>query len=213
MDLTSTAYLYWTPHREDTWTECIESGLGKRRNEYQKLASKQLVGVFIMIFVKKNLAPFIPKRTVEVASLGYGLGGVVANKGACGIRFRIVSPNPNKTGSDEKERGKGKESSQTICFVTCHLSAFDGSEAVERRNWDWSQILTRLKFDLDFKEAKIGKGLEKALLEKSRLESRLRKEWENQFGKSNGDEDDESLRELDIHREPEKVELGVEEHE
>ena len=229
-----------------------------------QLASKQLVGIFIMIYVKKSLLGSIPKESICISSLGVGLGGFIANKGACGIRFRVeglssqtnddtqTSPRSKRLSSSiitEKDRKEQRDSStinttssssksQTFCFISAHLSAFDGSEAVQRRNWDFNQIHSKLKFNLPYREARIGKGQEKALIERNKLEIKLKREWEYQMNRLNQSEHlgmvHESFDQFKRHRigreekgekvvagekekevefEPEEVELGIDDHE
>lgn len=79
-----------------------------------------------MIFVRRDLEPSISELTTS--SVGVGLGGFIANKGATAIRFRVGDA--------------------SLCFVTSHLSAFDGPAAVQRRNWDYAEIVRRLVFAL-----------------------------------------------------------------
>ncbi|KDN49217.1 DNase I-like protein [Tilletiaria anomala UBC 951] len=135
-DLGSTAYLYYTPQREDAWTAAVFCALGRRAGEYTKLASRQLVGLFSMVLVRTSLADCI--QDVDTCAVGVGLGGFVANKGAVGIRFRF------------RERDAPPfDTGRTFCFVNAHLSAFEGVDALERRRWDWNEIMKRLNFELD----------------------------------------------------------------
>lgn len=123
-DTSGGAYLYYSPAREEAWTRAIIHALGRRADKYHKVASKQLVGLMILVFVRTSLEESISE--VATASVGVGLGGFVANKGAVAARLRIGQ--------------------RTICFVNSHLSAFEGLQAMERRCWDWNEIYKRLRF-------------------------------------------------------------------
>lgn len=43
MDLSSGAYLYWSPVREETWSQKVEIGLGRRRGEYEKVSRRDFI--------------------------------------------------------------------------------------------------------------------------------------------------------------------------
>lgn len=66
-----------------------------------------------------------------VTTVGVGLGGFMANKGAVAARFRVTLP---------------MGASKTICIIAAHLSAGVGRIAMERRVWDWAEIGKRLRF-------------------------------------------------------------------
>ncbi|PWN54172.1 DNase I-like protein [Violaceomyces palustris] len=124
-DTSSAAYLYYSPLREEAWTKAVRKAMGASKSRlYTKIASKQLVGLLIMVFARTELVPYISE--IETSSVGVGLGGFVANKGATAVRFCLEG--------------------RTFCFVNSHLSAFDGINAMERRCWDIGEIMKRLKF-------------------------------------------------------------------
>lgn len=125
VDTSSGAYLYRSPAREDAWIRAVTRALGRRADKYRKIASKQLVGLLILVFAANDLEV----DEVATASVGIGLGGFVANKGAVAVRMKVGE--------------------RTVCFVNSHLSAFDGLQAMERRCWDWSEIYKRLRFRLE----------------------------------------------------------------
>lgn len=127
VDTSSGAYLYYSPAREDAWTRAINQALGRRADRYRKLASKQLVGLLILVFVRREVDEEVEE--VSTASVGVGLGGFVANKGAVAVRLKW-----------------GK---RTMCFVNAHLSAMEGVEAMQRRCWDWSEIYKRMRFRVE----------------------------------------------------------------
>jgi phosphatidylinositol-bisphosphatase len=81
----------------------------------------------MLVYVRKEISTRI--TGLATASVGVGLGGWAANKGAVGVRFDVDNVLP-------------------ICFVVSHLSAFDTIEARERRRWDYTEIVKRLQFYL-----------------------------------------------------------------
>lgn len=124
VDTSGGAYLYYSPAREEAWTRAITQALGRRAEKYEKLASKQLVGLMILVFARTSIRESISE--VATASVGVGLGGFVANKGAVAVRLQCGQ--------------------RSMCFVNSHLSAFEGLQAMERRCWDWNEIYKRLRF-------------------------------------------------------------------
>jgi phosphatidylinositol-bisphosphatase len=133
LDLSTEALLYATSTvKEDAWVEAILAGLGERGILYQKLASKQLVGMLIVAIAKKSrLSCF---GDIRFSAAGAGIMGIMGNKGATAIRMSYtplaqeISPSPT-----------------VLTFVNAHLAAFD--EMVERRNFDFHDLSRRLVFD------------------------------------------------------------------
>ncbi|KIK38519.1 hypothetical protein CY34DRAFT_809249 [Suillus luteus UH-Slu-Lm8-n1] len=133
LDLSTEALLYASSTvKEDAWVEAILAGLGERGILYEKLASKQLVGMLIVAIAKKSrLSCF---GDIKFSAAGAGIMGIMGNKGATAIRMSYtplaqeISP-----------------SSIVLTFVNAHLAAFD--EMVERRNFDFHDLSRRLVFD------------------------------------------------------------------
>ncbi len=137
LDTSSGAYLYYSPAREHAWTHAITQALGRRAPSYRKIAAKQLVGLLILVFARAEVEHEI--TDVAAASVGVGLGGFVANKGAVAVRMQVGS--------------------RTLCFVNSHLSAFEGLQAMERRCWDWNEIYKRLRFRIPLQKGEGVDGL------------------------------------------------------
>ncbi|KAJ1039583.1 hypothetical protein NDA10_006414 [Ustilago hordei] len=147
VDASSGAYLYYSPTREDAWVRSITHALGRRADGYRKMASKQLVGLLIIVFARREMEGELEE--IATASVGVGLGGFVANKGAVAVRMVVGE--------------------RSLCFVNSHLSAYEGLQAMERRCWDWNEIYRRLRFrrlvsKIDFWESpgikRKGEGIE-----------------------------------------------------
>jgi inositol polyphosphate 5-phosphatase INPP5B/F len=92
---------------------------------YIKIAEQQLLGLLLLIYASSEVAPTI--TSVSTTSVGTGLFGYMGNKGAASARIVL----------GETTR---------LVFVNCHLSAGSDKVSLERRNWDYSQILSRTKF-------------------------------------------------------------------
>jgi phosphatidylinositol-bisphosphatase len=126
-DASNLSYVLWSPDVEDLWNRAIESAMASKGDEYRKLTSKQLVGTMILIYVRKSVLPRI--TNIAMSSVGIGVGGYLANKGAVAVRLDL-------------------NGSVSVCFVVSHLSAFEGHEARERRRWDYTEIIRRLRFTI-----------------------------------------------------------------
>ncbi|CAG8749718.1 27598_t:CDS:2 [Dentiscutata erythropus] len=90
--------------------------------------SKRLVGIILMVLVKKEYHPYI--KDIRGDSAGVGLMGMMGNKGGVAIRFRFHD--------------------SYLCFVNCHLAA--NPNGLERRNQDYMEICRRLTFPYDTNE-------------------------------------------------------------
>ena len=97
-------------------------GSGSGSGAYRLIATKYLVGIAIVAFVKEKHAPNV--RDVQVQTAGIGIGGFVGNKGAATLRFSYGN--------------------STICIVSSHLSAH--RNAVASRNSDFHNILSKILF-------------------------------------------------------------------
>ncbi|KAG6809727.1 hypothetical protein H0H92_014968 [Tricholoma furcatifolium] len=134
LDLSTEALVYSTgTAREDAWCQAIFAALGDKRDEYEKLVSKQLVGMLIIILVKKSLRSCFSNVSTSVAGAGI-MGG---NKGGVAIHLAFTPPVPGT--SEVTSPGP-----TILTFVNSHLAAFD--EMYEKRNLDFQDLSKRLKF-------------------------------------------------------------------
>ncbi|KAI0943540.1 hypothetical protein AcW1_002679 [Taiwanofungus camphoratus] len=135
LDLSTEALLYSTKTvREDAWCMAAFAGLGEKAVLYERLASKQLVGMLLVIIVKKRMKDMF--CDVKSASVGAGIMGMMGNKGATAIRL-VFTPTLSSFASPVKPT--------VITFVNSHLAAFD--EMYEKRNADFHDLSKRLIFD------------------------------------------------------------------
>ncbi|KAG8976093.1 hypothetical protein FRB90_009338 [Tulasnella sp. 427] len=129
LDLSTEALLYLsTTEKEETWFDAIIEDLGDSSKDYVKLVSKQLVGMLIIVIVKKSLRPHIHHIHSTSSGQGYMWLG---NKGGVAVRFRVYDT--------------------VFTFVNSHLAASRAApgpldDMVERRNADFTELRRVLKF-------------------------------------------------------------------
>ncbi|KAF7440117.1 hypothetical protein PC9H_000461 [Pleurotus ostreatus] len=135
LDLSTEALLYSTSTiKEDSWTAAIFASLGNKAPQYTKLASKQLVGMLIVIVVKADLKPCF--SDVRLSATGAGIMGVMGNKGGTAVRLAFTPP--------AQDKGSSGFRPTILTFVNTHLAAFD--EMVDKRNMDFHDLSKRLGF-------------------------------------------------------------------
>ncbi|XP_076605861.1 synaptojanin-1 isoform X5 [Chaetodon auriga] len=105
------------------WAAELQKNIS-RDHKYVLLASEQLVGVCLFVFIRPQHAPFI--RDVAVDTVKTGMGGATGNKGGVAIRLLFHTT--------------------SICFVCSHFAA--GQSQVKERNDDYNEITRRLTFPM-----------------------------------------------------------------
>ncbi|XP_034034196.1 synaptojanin-1 isoform X2 [Thalassophryne amazonica] len=105
------------------WAAELQKNIS-RDHKYVLLASEQLVGVCLFVFIRPQHAPFI--RDVAVDTVKTGMGGATGNKGGVAIRLLFHTT--------------------SICFLCSHFAA--GQSQVKERNDDYSEITRRLSFPM-----------------------------------------------------------------
>ncbi|KAI6126805.1 DNase I-like protein [Pisolithus sp. B1] len=136
LDLSTEALLYATSStKEEMWTTAIFAGLGEKGILYEKLISTQLVGMLLIVIVKKALRSCF--SDVRFCYAGAGIMGFMGNKGATAVRLEF---SPNSPG----ESRMASTQPIALTFVNAHLAAFD--EMVERRNYDFHDLSARMTF-------------------------------------------------------------------
>ncbi|KNA24167.1 hypothetical protein SOVF_017500 [Spinacia oleracea] len=96
----------------------------KRKPEYVRIASKQMVGIFLTIWVRKDLRKHI--QNLKVSTVGVGVMGYIGNKGAVSISMSIY---------------------QTLfCFICTHLTSGEKECDQLKRNADVNEIHRKTLF-------------------------------------------------------------------
>ncbi|KAJ8275588.1 hypothetical protein COCON_G00073400 [Conger conger] len=105
------------------WAAELQKNIS-RDHKYVLLASEQLVGVCLFVFIRPQHAPYI--RDVAVDTVKTGMGGATGNKGGVAIRMLFHTT--------------------SICFICSHFAA--GQSQVKERNDDYNEITRRLSFPM-----------------------------------------------------------------
>ncbi|CAL9202978.1 type II inositol polyphosphate 5-phosphatase 15-like [Musa acuminata AAA Group] len=103
------------------WLDTVGKTLDEGTS-FQRLGSRQLAGLLIAAWARKNLRSHI--GDVDAAAVPCGFGRAIGNKGAVGLRMRVYD--------------------RIICFVNCHFAAH--LEAVSRRNADFDHVYRTMAF-------------------------------------------------------------------
>jgi hypothetical protein len=124
VDLTAQNVLYVTDQTNSfAWERHIQKVVTERTADgYVLVKTRQLVGVLLMVYVRKALVGDVRSLGVNMVKLGYG--GMTGNKGAIGVRMELGAT--------------------SVCFVCAHLAA--GQKNVEERNQNWNDAQQTLKF-------------------------------------------------------------------
>ncbi|XVF29868.1 hypothetical protein REPUB_Repub16aG0007600 [Reevesia pubescens] len=96
----------------------------KRRSSYVRIVSKQMVGIFLTIWVRRSLRRHI--QNLKVSNVGVGVMGYIGNKGSISVSMSIY---------------------QTLfCFICTHLTSGEKDGDELKRNADVHEILRRTHF-------------------------------------------------------------------
>ncbi|KAG5228744.1 type inositol 1,4,5-trisphosphate phosphatase [Salix suchowensis] len=108
---------------EQCYREIIKDN-GKPPPKYVRIASKQMVGIYVSIWVRKRLRRHI--NNLEVSPVGVGLMGYMGNKGSVSVSMSLFQ--------------------SRLCFVCSHLTSGQKDGAEQRRNADVYEIIRRTHF-------------------------------------------------------------------
>lgn len=108
--------------RPPKWSHIISEQLNSQAEQYLLLRTESMTSMTLLLFVKKSQVHNVTQ--VAGSSKKTGLGGITANKGACGVRFDFGLT--------------------SFVLITSHLAA--GAGAVVERFNDYSTILQGLTF-------------------------------------------------------------------
>ncbi|XP_060207558.1 type I inositol polyphosphate 5-phosphatase 2-like isoform X3 [Lycium barbarum] len=96
----------------------------KSRPMYVRIVSKQMVGIYVSVWVRRGLRRHI--NNLQVSAVGIGLMGYMGNKGSVSVSMSLFQ--------------------SRLCFVCSHLSSGQKDGAEQRRNSDVNEIMKRTRF-------------------------------------------------------------------
>jgi len=99
---------------------------GGNTSTYRLMASKKMVGVFITIWMKREMLKKYRVSNVKVSSIACGLMGYLGNKGAVSVSMSIDGT--------------------SFCFITAHLAAGEKKGDERRRNQQVVETFKRTSF-------------------------------------------------------------------
>nr|ADE77646.1 unknown [Picea sitchensis] len=101
----------------DTIGKILDEGM-----TFERAGSRQLAGLLVAVWVRKDLCPYIGE--VDVGAVACGLGRTIGNKGAVALKMRVFR--------------------RILCVINCHFAAH--ADAVARRNADFEYVYRNLTF-------------------------------------------------------------------
>ncbi|BAT95390.1 type I inositol polyphosphate 5-phosphatase 8-like [Vigna umbellata] len=114
---------------EESCTTLCSSSEHEEQPYYCLAASKQMVGIFLCVWVREDLYKHV--TNLKVSCVGRGIMGYLGNKGSVSISMTLYHT--------------------TFCFVGTHLASGEKDGDEIRRNLDVSEILKKTKFSHSFK--------------------------------------------------------------
>lgn len=120
---TSFSGYYGIPLREQSRAQ-HENAYGG--SKYKLMASKKMVGVFISVWLKKELLRKYCISNVKVCSVACGIMGYLGNKGSVSVSMSIDGT--------------------SFCFIAAHLASGEKKGDEGRRNHQVSEIFRRTSF-------------------------------------------------------------------
>ncbi|KAJ8479604.1 hypothetical protein OPV22_023331 [Ensete ventricosum] len=99
-------------------------GFKKKRLAFVRIISKQMVGIYLSIWVRRSLRKHI--QNMKVSTVGVGVMGYIGNKGSISVSMSIYQT--------------------PFCFLCSHLSSGEKSGDELRRNADVQEIHRRTQF-------------------------------------------------------------------
>uniref|UniRef100_A0ACD5T831 Uncharacterized protein n=1 Tax=Avena sativa TaxID=4498 RepID=A0ACD5T831_AVESA len=99
----------------------------RKRPYFVRIISKQMVGIYLSIWVRRGLRRHI--RNLRVSTVGVGAMGYIGNKGSISVSMSIYQT--------------------PFCFVCCHLTSGEKDGNLIKRNADVEEIIRRTVFNTD----------------------------------------------------------------
>ncbi|VVB06706.1 unnamed protein product [Arabis nemorensis] len=115
---------YYSPVSRSGSFVTDERDKGRDKSKYCLVASKQMVGIFLTVWVKSDLRDSV--KNLKVSCVGRGLMGYLGNKGSISISMSVHQT--------------------SFCFVCSHLTSGQKEGDELRRNSDVLEILRKTRF-------------------------------------------------------------------
>ncbi|XP_010538510.1 PREDICTED: type I inositol polyphosphate 5-phosphatase 2-like [Tarenaya hassleriana] len=109
---------------ESPFHECTGRTAAEKHQKYVRIVSKQMVGIYVSVWVRRRLRRHI--NNLRVSPVGIGLMGYMGNKGSVSISMSLYQ--------------------SRMCFVCSHLTSGQKDGAEQRRNADVYEIIRRTRF-------------------------------------------------------------------
>ncbi|XP_022935147.1 type I inositol polyphosphate 5-phosphatase 8 [Cucurbita moschata] len=113
---------------DDNWSGetgmCTPGNKPMRRRQYCLAASKQMVGIFLCVWVEADLYKHV--LNLKISSVGRGVMGFLGNKGSVSISMTLHGT--------------------SFCFVCTHLTSGEKEGDELKRNSDVTEILKKTRF-------------------------------------------------------------------
>ncbi|KAL6851724.1 hypothetical protein ACP4OV_020288 [Aristida adscensionis] len=97
----------------------------RKKQQFVRIISKQMVGIFLSVWVRRSLRKHI--QNLRVSTVGVGALGYIGNKGSISVSMSIHQTH--------------------FCFVCCHLTAGEKDGDDLKRNANVEEILQRTVFN------------------------------------------------------------------
>ncbi|XP_039132383.1 type I inositol polyphosphate 5-phosphatase 10-like isoform X3 [Dioscorea cayenensis subsp. rotundata] len=95
-----------------------------KQQKYSLIASKQMVGIFVTVWLRRELVPFVGH--LRISCVGRGIMGCLGNKGCISVSLSLHQT--------------------SFCFVCSHLASGEKEGDERRRNSDVIEILKNTQF-------------------------------------------------------------------
>ncbi|XP_071916462.1 type I inositol polyphosphate 5-phosphatase 4-like isoform X1 [Coffea arabica] len=103
-----------------------QTGQSYRYSRYKLIASKKMVGVFISVWIRRELLKAYSISDVRVCSVACGIMGYLGNKGSVSVSMSIGGT--------------------SFCFIAAHLASGEKKGDEGKRNYQVSEIFRRTSF-------------------------------------------------------------------
>ncbi|CAA0838099.1 Type I inositol 1-4-5-trisphosphate 5-phosphatase 2 [Striga hermonthica] len=106
----------------------LSNDIVQSHQSYVRIVSKQMVGIYVSVWVRRRLRRHI--NNLKVSPVGIGLMGYMGNKGSVSVSMSLFQ--------------------SRLCFVCSHLTSGQKYRAEQRRNSDVLEIIKRTHFSSVF---------------------------------------------------------------